>query len=144
MRPGRPAALALLAAGLLACEPRGPASEPAPSGSDAPVQPGAEAGGLPVPPAGVPTNLRSLEVRGLGERRFLVTGAAPEGTPTVEITVEDGHNILYGPETVPVEGGRFSVELEVAPSEIQRVYAYLTTPDGAQLVVPIQMEAGSR
>jgi hypothetical protein len=56
----------------------------------------------------------------------------------LELSVEDGHNVLFGPTEVEVRGGAFRVELALERTDRPTVFAYLVEPGGArQWVVPI-------
>lgn len=81
------------------------------------------------------------EVVRLGEGRYRLSGRTP-GVQTLELSVEDGHDVLYGPVEVPVTGGAFQAEIELEPTRMPRVFAYLTEPAGTrQWVVPIPLDS---
>jgi hypothetical protein len=76
-----------------------------------------------------------VERRGEGYVIFGRTDA-----PALELSVEDGHNVLYGPAEVPVAGGAFRAEVTLNPTDRETVFVYLAEPSGArQWVVPIPL-----
>jgi hypothetical protein len=79
------------------------------------------------------------ERRGGGYLLFGRTDAAG-----LELSVEDGHDVLYGPETVAVSRGAFRVEVALGPTDRETVFAYFAEAGGdRQWVVPIPLD-GSR
>jgi hypothetical protein len=77
----------------------------------------------------------------LGERRYTIDGRT-RGATTVQLTVEDGHDVLYGPVDVPVTGGGFRAEVTLEPTQRRTVYAYLSDPAGKrQWVVTIPLDS---
>ena len=77
----------------------------------------------------------------LGERRYTIDGRT-RGATTVQLTVEDGHDVLYGPVDVPVAGGSFRAEVTLEPTQRRTVFAYLSDPAGKrQWVVPIPLDS---
>ena len=63
---------------------------------------------------------------------WVLTGTAP-GPGALELTVEDGASVVYGPESVPVTNGRFRAEVslrEVAPG--RTLQAFIGDPSGMQ------------
>lgn len=77
----------------------------------------------------------------LGERRYTIDGRT-RGATTVQLTVEDGHDVLYGPVDVPVTGGSFRAEVTLEPTQRRTVYAYLSDPAGKrQWVVTIPLDS---
>jgi hypothetical protein len=61
---------------------------------------------------------------------------------TVQLTVEDGHDVLYGPVDLPVTGGSFGTDLTLEPTDKRTVYAYLSDPAGKnQWVVTIPVDS---
>lgn len=72
---------------------------------------------------------RTYEIRGRTDARSL------------ELSVEDGHNILYGPAEIDVQGGVFRTEITLEPTDRPTVFAYVTSRDGArQWVIPIPLD----
>jgi hypothetical protein len=147
----RLSAAALLS--LAACQDRGAADRPAPSDSTtvaaADSLPRDTAPAAPAPaadtaaPASAPPAEANLTgtVTKLGERRFTIDGRT-RGASTVQLTVEDGHDVLYGPVDVPVTGGRFRAEVTLEPTQRRTVYAYLSEPAGRrQWVVAIPLDS---
>jgi hypothetical protein len=55
--------------------------------------------------------------------------------PSVQVSVEDGHRVLFGPTDVPVRAGRFHVDVPSAETDQAAVYAYVADPSGAQQTV---------
>ena len=59
----------------------------------------------------------------------------------LQLSVEDGHNVLYGPADVEVRDGTFRTDIALEPTDRPTVFAYVTEPDGArQWVVPIPLD----
>jgi hypothetical protein len=80
----------------------------------------------------------SIEFERRGEGTYAVTGRT--SASVLEVSVEDGHNVLYGPERVTVNGGAFRTEVAIAATSRPTVYAYVTEPGGSrQWVVPIPL-----
>lgn len=76
-----------------------------------------------------------VERRGTGYVMFGRTEAQ-----ALELSVEDGHNVLYGPAELEVRGGAFRAELTLNRTNRETVFAYLAEPSGArQWVVPIPL-----
>jgi hypothetical protein len=74
------------------------------------------------------------------ERAYVLWGRTD--ALALELSVEDGHNVLYGPVSIEVRGGAFSTELTLEPTNRPTVFAYVTEPGGArQWVVPISLDA---
>jgi hypothetical protein len=118
------AAALLLAVG---CDRAAPPEE-APSEAPVPAEPAADA---------LPDTALTAVVRRTGERSYVLygrTGAAR----TLQVTVEDGHYVLFGPVEVPVQGGDFRLEMTVGESGMSSVFAYVSDPEGLhQWVIPI-------
>jgi hypothetical protein len=77
----------------------------------------------------------------LGDRRYTIDGRT-RGATTVQLTVEDGHDVLYGPVDVPVTGGSFRAEVTLEPTQRRTVQAYLSDPAGKrQWVVTIPLDS---
>jgi hypothetical protein len=96
------------------------------------------AGRTSTPPADA--NLTGTVTR-LGERRFTIDGRT-HGATTVQLTVEDGHDVLYGPVDVPVTGGSFRAEVTLEPTQRRTVQAYLSDPAGKRhWVVTIPLDS---
>jgi hypothetical protein len=115
--------------------PRPPAAEP--------VTPAADSGAhTAAPPASADSAEAGLAVvvSRRGERAYALWGRTD--AQALELSVEDGHNVLYGPVQVEVRGGVFSTELALEPTTRPTVFAYVTEPGGArQWVVPIPLES---
>jgi hypothetical protein len=115
---------------------------------DAPEPPAAE----PVTPAAVDSPAASttasadsaaaglaVVVNRQGERAYALWGRTD--AQALELSVEDGHNVLYGPVQIEVRGGTFSTELTLEPTNRPTVFAYVTEPGGArQWVIPIPLD----
>jgi hypothetical protein len=70
---------------------------------------------------------RSYRVRGWTDR-----------ADSVRLEVEDGHDVLFGPATVPVRENEFSLEFRHAPTNRDHIFLYLTDAEGNRLaVVPV-------
>lgn len=73
------------------------------------------------------------------ERSFALWGRTD--AQALELSVEDGHNVLYGPARIQIRGGAFSTELALEPTDRPTVFAYVTEPGGSrQWVVPIPLD----
>lgn len=114
--------------------PQPPAAEP--------VTPAADSGGAaesPQPTDSAQAGL-AVVVNRRGERAYTMWGRTD--ARALELSVEDGHNVLYGPAQIEVRGGAFSTEIALEPTDRPTVFAYVTEPDGArQWVVPIPLES---
>jgi hypothetical protein len=140
VRGRRPAAAALLLAAALAACGRDRTDEPARPPAQAPVlasdTPSAVPSADTMPADG--TTLSAV-VRRTGERQYTISGQTREAR-ALELSVEDGHNVLYGPAPLEVEGGRFSAGFALEPTDMPTVYAYITEPSGArQWVIPVPL-----
>ncbi|HEY0021520.1 MAG TPA: hypothetical protein VGB24_01380 [Longimicrobium sp.] len=151
-----PIHLRLSAAALLslaACQDDGGASRPTPAHSTAvaAADSAPRDTASPTPPPRVDTGARTSAppaganltgtVTKLGERRYTIDGRT-RGAATVQLTVEDGHDVLYGPVDVPVTGGSFRAEVTLEPTQRRTVYAYLSDPAGKrQWVVTIPLDS---
>ena len=102
---------------------------------EAQAPPSAAAESASAAPA-VPDTGLTVQVQWTGDLAYALQGTAP--VPVLQVSVEDGHNVLFGPAEVQVADGRFSIDLEIEPTEMPTVFAYITTPSGdRQWVVPI-------
>ncbi len=138
MRWLRALSVAMVLAAATACgddsdAPQPPAAEPVtPSADSADAAPGAAAtdsaqGGL------------AVVVNRRGERNYALWGRTD--ARALQLSVEDGHNVLYGPAEIEVRGGTFSTEIALEPTTRPTVFAYVAEPDGArQWVVPIPLD----
>lgn len=137
-RPTRVAGLllAVLSAG---CGEGGAEGEAAPVDTGAAVP----APALPSGPRGESDGVIGVRVEQPRPRELTVHGAASSADSTVQVSVEDGHNVLFGPAGVPVRGGRFRIDFAHAATDRPTVYVYVTDPAGRhQTVVPVP--AGAR
>ncbi len=73
----------------------------------------------------------SLVARNDGENGYLVWGrtTSPEA---LELSVEDGDRVLFGPVPLQAREGRFRVDFTVEPSERRVLYLYLSDAGGAR------------
>lgn len=79
-----------------------------------------------------------VERRAAGE--YVVFGRTEAAA--LQLSVEDGHNVLYGPADVEVGGGSFRTELRLERTDRPTVFAYVTEPGGQrQWVVPIPLDS---
>jgi len=116
--------------------PRPPAAEPV-------TPPAASADSAD--PATPPTSAAADSGPGLAvvvsrraERSYAMWGRTD--AQALELSVEDGHNVLYGPARIEIRGGAFSTELALEPTDRPTVFAYVTEPGGTrQWVVPIPL-----
>lgn len=129
----RAALLALLLATPLGCGERAPRAD-----DDAAAAPpaGTPAAEDSLYPAEVEPGI-ALAVRKLGSRTYMLYGRTDRAA-LLELSVEDGHNVLFGPEVVPVENERFRIDLVTEPSDRSHVFFYIATREGERLaVVPV-------
>ena len=129
-----------LAAALAACsDDSGAADDPPPAAAADSAQPAPRTDELAAD-TGVAARPDDLSV--VFERVRAGTYDVSGGTSAsaLELSVEDGHNVLYGPERVTVASGVFRTEVSMAPTERPTVYAYIAEPGGTrQWVVPIPL-----
>jgi len=79
----------------------------------------------------------ALAVRRTGSRQYSLYGATGL-TDTIRLSVEDGHNMLFGPAAVPVQDGRFRIDLIADPTDRDHIFFYVTDAAGARLaVIPV-------
>lgn len=137
-RAARLAAAGALAA-LAACggsdaRARGEASRPAAPPPAASLQ-----ANLPVDTTPAPAKVDSglvAHVQRDAAGNFVVSGSVGIDW-TLELSLEDGQRVLYGPTPVDVENGRFQAEFAAEPSD-RPMSLFVTTTDGArQWVIPI-------
>jgi hypothetical protein len=139
MRWMRALPVAMVIAAATACgddsdAPQPPAAEP--------VTPAADSGGAAAGPAATDSAQGGLAVvvNRRGERSYALWGRTD--ARALQLTVEDGHNVLYGPAEIAVRGGAFRTEVALEPTDRPTVFAYVTEPDGArQWVVPIPLQS---
>lgn len=75
-----------------------------------------------------------------GEADYVMYGRTQ--APSLELSVEDGHNVLFGPTQVEVRGGAFRVDVAPEPTGQPASYAYITEPGGSrQWVLPIPRDS---
>ena len=95
--------------------------------------------GAPLPQVDADTALSAVVAR--ADAGHWVVEGVTHAAETLEISVEDGHNVLAGPTVVEVYQGRFRAEFDVAPTDLPTAYAYLTDPAGTrQWVVPVPLD----
>jgi hypothetical protein len=79
------------------------------------------------------TAARSYQIHGWTDRADSVT-----------IEVEDGHNVLFGPLTVPVEENRFHLGFHHEPTDRSHIFLYITDAGRGRLaVVPVDTARAS-
>jgi hypothetical protein len=100
---------------------------PPPPAATAPDPVGAPA---PVDARLTDTGLVALVRRGPA-RRFSVSGET-RATEVLQLTLEDGERVLYGPAELEVDEGHFHAEFVSEPSERTQKTVYLSTADGAR------------
>jgi hypothetical protein len=130
-----------LAVFLAACDgdaddaPRPPAGEPVTSAAPASDSAAANAPAADSAEAGLAV---VVERRAAGE--YVMFGRTQASA--LQLSVEDGHNVLYGPADVEVSGGAFRTDLRLEPTTRPTVFVYITEPGGQrQWVVPIPLES---
>ncbi|HYW12947.1 MAG TPA: hypothetical protein VE871_13395 [Longimicrobium sp.] len=117
--------------------PRPPAAEPVTSPAAAAA---ADSGGAAAPASTAADSGPGLAVvvNRQAERSYAMWGRTD--AQALELSVEDGHNVLYGPARIQIRGGAFSTELALEPTDRPTVFAYVTEPGGTrQWVVPIPL-----
>ncbi len=79
----------------------------------------------------------ALRVRKEAEGAYVLHGRT-EAVDALEVTVEDGERVLFGPAPVAVTGGGFRTEMRIEPTDSAVVYVYLGDPAGKrQWRVPV-------
>lgn len=68
--------------------------------------------------------------RGQG-RRYSISGET-RAAGSLELTLEDGHRVLFGPTPVEVDEGHFHLEFTAEPSDRAGATVFITSPDGAR------------
>jgi hypothetical protein len=133
LRPRAALAALALAATAAACE-----RAPRPDAEPATPPPVAE-------PAAADPSLRPVEiepgiaiaVRRTASRAYTFYGAT-DRVPELRLSVEDGHNILFGPAAIPVVAGRFRADFLIEPTDRDHIFFYVTDGEGGRLaVVPV-------
>jgi hypothetical protein len=120
--------------------PRPPAAEPVtpPVAAADSADPAAPAPAPAPAPADAGPGL-AVVVNRKAERSYAMWGRTD--AQALELSVEDGHNVLYGPARIDIRGGAFSTELALEPTNRPTVFAYVTEPGGSrQWVVPIPLD----
>jgi hypothetical protein len=80
------------------------ASSPSSAASATSASPGVKAD------AAHPDEAIAVHVDGGAARGWVITGSTSVAS-SLEVSVEDGKSVVFGPETVPVKDGRFRVEV---------------------------------
>jgi hypothetical protein len=120
-----------------ACD-RGAGDAPEPPAAE-PVTPAPDSGGAAAPTADSAQGGLAVVVNRRGAGSYVMWGRTDAAA--LQLSVEDGHNVLYGPADVEVRGGAFRTEIALEPTDRPTVFAYVTEPDGArQWVVPIPLD----
>jgi hypothetical protein len=79
----------------------------------------------------------ALAVEKLGARAYQMHGWT-DRAQRIRVEVEDGHNVLFGPEEIPVEAEHFALDFAIQPTDRDHVFVYVTDGAGARLaVVPV-------
>lgn len=79
----------------------------------------------------------SLAVRKTGSREYTMYGRT-DRADEIRLSVEDGHNVLFGPTLIAVDNERFRIDLIVDPTERDHIFFYVTDDTGGRLaVVPV-------
>jgi len=116
--------------------PRPPATEPVTSSSDS------AAGETP---SSAPADSAEAGMAVVAERRgdgYVVFGRTD--AQALELSVEDGHNVLFGPAVVELSGGAFRIDVTLDRTDRDTVFAFFSEPGGErQWVVPVPLD-GSR
>jgi hypothetical protein len=90
--------------------------------------------------AGADTRLE-LTARRMADGRWSLAGRT-RAARALQLSVEDGHSVLYGPAELAVTGGGFGTEVALERTDARTVYAYLADPSGRrQWVVPISLDS---
>ena len=80
-----------------------------------------------------------MVIRKTGEREYLLYGSTSRAEQ-LQLTVEDGHNILFGPAPVPVSSQRFRIDFHMDETDLGQAFVYLSDGDGRRLaVVPVDL-----
>lgn len=142
MRPGSTIAVALL---LAACD-RAERPDPASSADMVPSVPATAArrdsAARPAEsaPALSDTGM-TVVVRRVQPGRYVLTGRT-RSADVLQLSVEDGHSVLYGPAEITVTDGAFTAEARLEATEERTVIAYLADPGGTrQWVIPIPLDS---
>jgi hypothetical protein len=130
--------------GLLLCAAcRGDADDAPRPPSTEPVTPAAPADSGNAPDSAASADSAqglAVVVERRGEGAYVLFGRT--GAQALELSVEDGHNVLYGPAELEVSGGAFRTEFTMEPTNRPTVFAYIAEPSGArQWVVPIALDS---
>lgn len=97
----------------------------------------------PTAPRGESDGVIGVRVEQPRPRELAVHGATTSPDSVVQVSVEDGHRVLFGPADVPVRRGRFRVDFAHEPTDRPSVLVYVGDPAGRhQTVVPVA--AGAR
>ena len=75
-----------------------------------------------------------MVIRKTGEREYLLYGNTSQAQ-RLQLTVEDGHNILFGPAPVPVISQRFRIDFRMDETDLGQAFVYLSNNDGHRLAV---------
>jgi hypothetical protein len=133
MRRGwAPAAAALLAAAVAACG-GGDGSRAGSGGDSTASRPAAVSPARPTPARpdseGVGIAVTAAHP---APGTWVLSGTAP-GPGALELTVEDGASVVYGPESVPIRDGRFRAEVSIREvAQGRTLQAYIGDPAGMQ------------
>lgn len=93
-------------------------------------------------PAGESNGVIGVRVEQPRPRELTVHGLTTSVDSVVQVSVEDGHRVLFGPADVPVRDGRFRIDFAHEPSDRAAVFVYVADPAGQhQTVVPVAARA---
>lgn len=83
----------------------------------------------------------TVVVRRMEAGRYVLAGRT-RLADVLQLSVEDGHSVLYGPAEIPVAGGAFTAEARLEATAQRTVFAYLADPGGTrQWVIPIPLDS---
>jgi hypothetical protein len=79
----------------------------------------------------------AVGVRRTGSREYTFYGGT-DRLGEIRLSVEDGHNLLFGPATIPVEERHFRIDFLAEPTDRTHIFFYVTDGAGQRLaVVPV-------
>jgi hypothetical protein len=123
----------LLLGAAVACERATPEAE-------LPPQTGQVPPAAPPDPTLYPVEIKpgtAIAVRKVGSREYTFYGGT-DRADEIRLSVEDGHNVLFGPAAIPVDEGRFRIDFLIEPTDRTHIFFYVTDAAGKRLaVVPV-------
>lgn len=85
----------------------------------------------------------TVVVRRMEPGRYLLTGRT-RLADLLQLSVEDGRRVLFGPAEIAVAGGAFTAEARLEPTDQRTVFVYLADPGGPrQWVIPIPRDSAA-